>query len=878
MFKYTHPWQALCQIRDQRIKTLGTLGIPIEASAVNEVESQQGAPASKDLVHSSLPNSGTQPIGIPEGTLVQSKDSEQDRAPSKDTREILAGSRDQLEEQANNELVLKEEGEKETVFPKDPQTPTETEDSLGEEPPIQMERTEGNAFTAKNGSLVSLDGSYPGLENGTHLFSHNSNTITVSNARPSVSVTPASGIDCGNDVIIHAKKVAVIQHQEPDSQNISVNGGLIGMFSSTTDHEEGCTPSAVRDAKLATIKREANFDLRTYHAEKVPTRLFSDNKEGKYQTVIIKGTADDKMLAKERREIIRNQAMKKNATIAEKWGSTEQLDMGEKPLLEDSMQQQDKTWMSSVEANSYSFLKESSIAYPESIDTEQINFTTARQQFLDMEKSRQEVPMSPRLSAQPYKVLNCFSSLSESAQPHHYEDTSVLDTSPVVTVKAGRVDCIPDGEKRNTDNHSRKSLLSNSTFTAEKIATLENGDDKKFNDTQQNLPVCSSIDDLDSGLGEMSNDYCFGFTSDGGASNEMLNIGTDNSGVFEFSEQKPVPETPIEKEIRLAMEREESLRKERGIRNSGSSEEMVQIRTKPLLSQLPPTSPFAKSKDKNRMVFFVQREIEMDSKREEKLRQEGKVKGLYDKGVPQEVEKRKKVFEQQVDDVPVAPQQGRRPKLASFASQESLDVYTIPEESNTIQVDATECKVILQECPEYQLHTTSTSKISSSKLNPVPCSTATRLVESQITPNEEPYILRPFKSQTTLLIEREIEEEQRREEELRAQRLRQQPAGSLSSTRASTSESRNSTVNLVLPGQTSTISDGNRAKGLPEMMQSQEWWKGKPWEKKEESSYAGIEASDDVNIEVLESTRVTRRMSAMAQRWEAGIFNNYQEE
>ncbi|XP_078411683.1 PALM2-AKAP2 fusion protein-like isoform X2 [Cetorhinus maximus] len=847
MFKYTHPWQALCQTIDQRSKKPGTLGIPVEVPAVNKVESQLSATTSRDPVHGSLLNSNTQLERIPEGKLVQNKDLEQDRVPCKDTRETPTGFGDWLEEQTDDEFGLKEGGEKESVFPKDPQTLILTEGSLGENPSVPMEGTEGNDVSTKNGPFVELDCSYPTLENGTHLLCLNSNPITLVDSGSSVSVTPTSEIDCNNGVIIHAKKVSVIQHPDTDDQDTSVNDRLRGRISSETEHEGGCAHST----KLATIKREANFDLRTYHVEKKPTRLFSDD-EGKYQTVIVKGTADDEMLAKERRAIIRNQAMKKNATIAERWGSAERLDMEEKLSL-DSMQKEDETCMSRIEANSSSFPKESFIAHPEGINTEQINFTAARQQFLEMEKSQQVVPGSPRLSVEPFRISNNSPSLSESSNPLPYKGTGVLGTNAAVTLEAVRVDYIPDEEKGNMDEHSTKS---NSIFIAEKVATVENRD----GETRQNLPVYSSIDDLDSGLGEMVNDYSYGYTSDGGASNEMLNIGTGNSGAFESPDQKSMLETPIEKEIRLAMEREESLRKERGIRKLGSSEEMVQIKTKPMLSQLPPTSPFSKSKDKNRMVFFVQREIEMDSKREEKLRQEGKVKGLYDKGTAEEVEKRKKVFEQQIDDVPVVPQQCWHPKAASFASPESLDVSNIPEESNTIQVNATECKVILQESPEYQLY----SK-SSSKLDPTTCSTVMRLAESQATREEEPYILRPLKCQATFLIEREIEEEQRREEELRARRLRQQPARNLSSTSASTPERPNSTLNLAFPGQPSRAgaSDGDQTKSFPEMIPSQERWK--PWEKKEDSS-------------VLESTRVTRRKSAMAQRWEAGMFNNHLDE
>ncbi|XP_078054156.1 A-kinase anchor protein 2-like isoform X2 [Mustelus asterias] len=834
MFKYTHPWQALCQTIDPKNKKPPALEIPV--SEVTRVESQPSATVSEDPLHRSLLNSDTQPGGIPEVILVQSKDSGQDGASPTDTSQVPTGFSDWLEEQTGNGFVLKEREEKEPVFPKGPQMLTDTQGSLGE-----MEGTQ------RNGPSVKVDCSPPSCENGTRLLSHS--PVRLIDSESSVSTIPMSEIDCNNDVIIHAQKVSVIQHPVTDKQDVLVNGGAGMMISTQAEGEKGWTPSTT----LATIKREANFDLRTYHAEKKPTSLFPDDEEGKYQTVIIKERADDEMLAKERRQIIRNQAMKKNATIAERWGSAEQLDMEEKLSFGDSTRKQDETWTSETETNASSSPNESSITHPEDINTEQINFTAARQQFLAMESSQQDAPMSPKLSAQPYRAWNHSSRLSQSSQSLPYKDSRTLDTSPVVSLKVVTVNELPDREKGATEEPSN---IGKNVFIAEKVAAVENGD----GESRRNLPVYSSIDDLDSGLGEMCNDYSYGYASDGGASNEMLNIGTDNSGTFESSEQKVMLETPIEKEIRLAMEREESLRKERGIRKLGGSEEMVQIRTKPLLSPLPPTSPFSKSKDKNRMVFFVQREIEMDSKREEKLRQEGKVKGLYDKGIPEEVEKRKMVFEQQVDDVPVVPQLGRQPKVATSASQEPLDVCDLPEERSMIQVNPTECKVILRESPEYQLF----SK-SSSTPEPATRSTVTKLPESQSTHDEEPYILRPLKSQTTFLIEREIEEEQRREEELRARRLREQPAGSLPSTRASTPDSPNSTFNPVFPGQPSraVVSDGEQSPSLLGMLQRQE--RQKSSEKKDDSS-------------VLESTRVTRRKSALAQRWEAGMFYNHLEE
>ncbi|XP_059847755.1 A-kinase anchor protein 2-like isoform X3 [Hypanus sabinus] len=782
-----------------------------QVASVNESESEQGTVTSEDPVLRELPVCETQLVGAPEVDPELNKGFEKGDILTKNAKQFPAGTNYQVEEEAIDESGLKEVNK--IILSKDLHTLGETECSLGYKASIPMQEAERKAFNVENGGLVNKDDSAPSLKNGTNLLSPGLNPITQNGSFSSFSVTPSEN-NYSDDAIIHAEKVAVIQYQDMDDQDALINGGADSGHSAEKESTES-------GARLTTIKKEANFVLRKYDAEKKATKLFSDDEERKYQTVIITETAGGASLEKERREIIKNQAMKKSTTIAEKQVSIKPLESEEKPSLDVSTHKHEESQlqMSTENASSVSFHNGSPILEPEGINTEQINFTAARQQFLQMERSRQEVPTCPMLSAQSHRVLIQCSTPSESTQPLQYKDGITLDTSPAIMVKAVRVDSVHEDEK--DDDQSPKSPM-NSLFTAEKIAGLEDNDGEKIGSMRQNLLACSSIDDLDSGLGEMSNDYSYGFTGDCGASNEMLNLETDNSCVFECSEQKLKAETPIEKEIRLALEREEILRKERGIRKSASSEKMVQIKTKPLLTQLPPTSPFSKHKDKNRMVFFVQREIEMESKREEKLKEEGKIKGLYDKGMPQEVEERKKVFEQQTDDVPVIPQLGWQSKLARSASQEFLDVPDVPEESNAVQTDSTESKELLQEGSENQ-----------------------------------PYTLRPWKHQTNFLIEREIEEIQQREEELL--RLRKQTAGTLPSTPASISESQS-------PEWTSRAgtSNGDQSKDLP-VTHGQEGRNPKPLGKKDESS-------------VLESTRVTRRKNAMAQRWEAGLFNNHQDE
>ncbi|XP_069779326.1 mitotic interactor and substrate of PLK1-like [Narcine bancroftii] len=770
-------------------------GLP--ETAANELEPEHRATTSRDLAPKEHPDPTTHPAGDPDGAAEWSKVATKAGTQTKNAEQLPGGTEHQREEPAVNDLVLAE-GRDNVILPGHSQILRDTEECLEDKAPGSMQEDEGNAFHMESMALIDVDGSKPSRENGTHLFSPSLNPTTPNNL-----VSPSG------DTVIRAVKVAVCESQDIGNQGSLVNG------------ESGSRLSAVReglaqDAKLTIIKKEANFDLRKYDTEKKPAKLFTSDNDRKYQTVIIRETADRKVLENERREIIRNQAVKRSTTIVEKLVSTAALSLGEKPPLGHSAQDQLQV---SENANSLSFHGESPTSELEGVNTQQINFVAARQQFLQMEKSGQEDPTSP---SPPLRVFGHCSTPSESTLPLPRQDDGVTAASQATLVRAVRSDYHED---QGEEEHRPESPERNNLFTAEKIATLEENEGETL--VHENLPICSLTDDLDSGLGEMTNEHGYGYTSDGGASNEMLNLATDSSGASELSEQKS--ETPIEKEIRLSLEREEVLRKERGIRKSVSSEEMVQIKTKPLLSQLPATAPFLKNKDKNRLAFFVQREIEMDSKREEKLKEEGKVKGWYDKGSAQEVEERKKVFEQQTDVVPVVPQPGWQLRSVSPAEQEPLESPTASEGSSSVQSNSIEGNELGQKSSEWQ-----------------------------------PYSLRSWKDQTSVRIEREIKEEQRREEELQAQRLRLQAASSLPSAGSVSHSPR------VCPERTSGAGASNEDLWVKPVQECRG--------KKDKSSYAGIEASDDINIEVLQSTRVTCHKSALAHRWEAGIFNNRQDE
>ncbi|XP_075062701.1 uncharacterized protein MISP3 [Mixophyes fleayi] len=101
------------------------------------------------------------------------------------------------------------------------------------------------------------------------------------------------------------------------------------------------------------------------------------------------------------------------------------------------------------------------------------------------------------------------------------------------------------------------------------------------------------------------------------------------------------PETPIEREIRLALEREKNLRQERGIDVTVGQPELVEVRRKTIMVE-----PVALTgKERKLAGAQMQRDIQLETRREQDLVKLGKVMGTYDRGHKQELQERKMIFE-----------------------------------------------------------------------------------------------------------------------------------------------------------------------------------------------------------------------------------------
>ncbi|NWX80992.1 MISP protein, partial [Alca torda] len=468
-------------------------------------------------------------------------------------------------------------------------------------------------------------------------------------------------------------------------------------------------------------------------------------------------------LEEERREVIRSQVMRKSSTMAERWSSMDELS-SINTGTGDSRHAGSFTSSFAISFDKPSSGRAATPVDPENIDTEQINFSAARQQFLMLEKTNPGSFVSPGQQAMSPKPES-MTRVSRQEWP-----------SPEMATKATR-------GYGNTGASSQSRM------------------DKTM-------------------------DQVYSYTSDGSTSNEVFNGLVDLRGGSNGldKETKTSNETPIEREIRMAMEREENLWKERGIQRLTSSSELVEIQTKPLLSMHASPGPGRKGKDKGRASLYVQREIEQETKREEDLKKQGRLLGTYDRGTQQELEERRRVFEQEEapPQKPPAPRKAdeRRswvnefvvgsPASSPHPAEDTRGGRSLPSyAASTAHVQVSQPRFAASEKSRHQPLVSQHVSASASKWGstdsqggrlpgstPSPAGTAVlpreyfsfsfwkpkvSFVDDMGTQSplrredgrEEQYKLRTWKPQTLTLIEEEIRSDLQREKELQEQRRRQ---------------------------------------------------------------------------------------------------------
>ncbi|EDL91668.1 rCG31964, isoform CRA_b [Rattus norvegicus] len=336
--------------------------------------------------------------------------------------------------------------------------------------------------------------------------------------------------------------------------------------SSTSSH---CS-SRDGEFTLTTLKKEAKFELRAFHEDKKPSKLFEEDEHEKEQFCIRKVRPSEEMieLEKERRELIRSQAVKKNPGIAAKWWNPPQEKTIEEQLDEEHLeshrkykerkekraqqeqlqlqqqQQQQLQQLQQLQQQQQQQLSTSQLCTApaahehldsiehtkEDVVTEQIDFSAARKQFQQMENSRQTLAKgqsTPRLfSIKPfYKPLGSINSdkpptilrpatiggTVEDSSTQAAKEQKALCVSESQSAGAGTGNAATQGKEGPYSEPSKRGPLSklwaeDGEFTsARAVLTVVKDEDHGILDQfSRSVNVSLTQEELDSGLDELS--------------------------------------------------------------------------------------------------------------------------------------------------------------------------------------------------------------------------------------------------------------------------------------------------------------------------------------------------------------------------------------
>ncbi|XP_074519505.1 uncharacterized protein misp3 [Halichoeres trimaculatus] len=213
--------------------------------------------------------------------------------------------------------------------------------------------------------------------------------------------------------------------------------------------------------------------------------------------------------------------------------------------------------------------------------------------------------------------------------------------------------CVVAG--RETQSRAGERTEGESTQTGEESKQTEGGLDKNKVDkhftkaAQTRKPKPKRYRFVPSKQARMESDSCEDSQSDSGVSADFSPCSTLD-GSTNISQGAPAPalkETPIEREIRRAIEREHSLRRSRGLPKQPTLPEYVDIPLKKNALFQPQAATLEKSPSKDRQFAGkkMQHEIHEEVQREQDLVKLGKVPGFYHKGTVRQLKERKRLFE-----------------------------------------------------------------------------------------------------------------------------------------------------------------------------------------------------------------------------------------
>ncbi|KAG7227675.1 hypothetical protein INR49_029436 [Caranx melampygus] len=183
----------------------------------------------------------------------------------------------------------------------------------------------------------------------------------------------------------------------------------------------------------------------------------------------------------------------------------------------------------------------------------------------------------------------------------------------------------------------------------------------------------------------MESDSCDDSQSDSGVSADFSPSST-LEGNTTVSATAP-KETPIEREIRRAIEREHSLRRSRGLPNLPTSPEYVEIPLRKTVLCQSLTTEKSQGKDRQFAGKKMQHDIHAEVQREQDLVKLGKVPGFYDKGSVRQLKERKQLFEafQKPSDLTLIGS----PRGKTASSSSASDISTLQNQEDLLSPTST---------------------------------------------------------------------------------------------------------------------------------------------------------------------------------------------
>ncbi|XP_026569176.1 A-kinase anchor protein 2-like isoform X2 [Pseudonaja textilis] len=570
-----------------------------------------------------------------------------------------------------------------------------------------------------------------------------------------------------------------------------------------------CSSTSSRSSKdgeltLATIKKEAKFELRAFQEDKKPSKLFEEENPGEnYRVRKVRPSDEIIELEKERRELIRSQAVKKNPEIAAKWWNPPQEKTLEEQLAEEHLeshkkykerkqrqqQQQQQPPSMPVKHASYSYAPSDSADKNQKLDivTEQIDFSAARKQFQLMENSDQQ-NNSAALKRSGTPKMFTIQPFYKPIGPPQMDRRTVSVTKPVAVYEQAANNEVStknteklsftsdDSINQNTSGGSTgltpygdstkcvqaiKIWSDDDEFTSAKaVLTVVKDDEQSVLDQfSKSISVSSPPEELDSGLDELSvrsqdttvletlsNDFSMDNISDSGASNETMNPLQENS-LTDFSlPQTPQANTPSEcQEVPKSLSEHGFYSPSSPLVNSVLTEEQLEYQADLLVQS---AIQQAITEQANKVNYQQAKDImgQTNEQEQEELNR-----------APYSENRHGSTFQPPQVSSPMQEKRDTTPKTSSAQDSALREKQPSPVAYTTQVVSVEEVKPEVSYFSKYS---------EAAELR----STASILAMQETEVTVGPFKLRSKKQRTLSMIEEEIRAAQQREEELKRQR------------------------------------------------------------------------------------------------------------